>query len=849
MATVLKMTKTGTDTGSNTIPIRSATIFVDATGRVKLDSGSVIDMGFYGDNNVSEIVVKLWSGASIPATDYQPTLVFYHVSSGQKTTLSMEQLGNEYKLNIPSLITNKPGNYQIYFVLKERLNPSTPNNLSGVGVEDDPAYREVFISEPCKGVVDQASGRKYLETFDWSNGVYDYEWGMVKTYAITADGQTTYTTNITLSGLKDGVVDITTSGDKDKAKINVRSNKTAVTVQNASITGKILTIQGTAPANFNKDDGLVLEITYPVVFSASTDNIDSTPRKSAIVVNHNKRVGVSGNNRLGIKYDSYVTPINVANLLNVPRTNSTTNKYTIFEKNNVVYVCPTINNICWIPVGVTYNSGDWNVSFVGKNGDYTYYTNVISMPVVDNILELTDIDTDSNYQLLWSEKDTANLYAQNEAIYVLADDTPEGRAIINYSAGVIETAIGWVNGIVNYPVETLKSAGSMADALHAKWTDQELVSKIDKIDSLEDVDVDAINKNISDLQNEDTTIKGNIGDWNSADGNITTYVKQLRQDVNNINVSGDVSAIAVRVGDLEKAKDDYKAADTKLKQELQKEISDLNSTVTNAYKQADEKVKEELQGNITSAKTELEARIDAQGGSISGLSSSVQGNVREIAAIKAQLTDTIVPDLNTKVSSSTFQSEVGRLDGRIDKANENITLIKNDLNGEGNANSLQAQINTNKEDIQKAYQYIDDELKEATDAINNAIGTVDVEKDGSLATQVSTNSEQIKNISDNLGDLDSILGTSPKKSLSERLGNLSTLDDSVAVKLSNSIQEIGRVDSEVTAIKNSTSYIKNNGDEVKGYIQEIVFLRSMDEYNAISEKGRYTLYLIQEEGE
>jgi hypothetical protein len=59
MATVLKMTKTGTDTGSNTIPIRSATIFVDATGRVKLDSGSVIDMGFYGDNNVSEIVVKL----------------------------------------------------------------------------------------------------------------------------------------------------------------------------------------------------------------------------------------------------------------------------------------------------------------------------------------------------------------------------------------------------------------------------------------------------------------------------------------------------------------------------------------------------------------------------------------------------------------------------------------------------------------------------------------------------------------------------------------------------------------------------------------------------------------------
>ena len=323
----------------------------------------------------------------------------------------------------------------------------------------------------------------------------------------------------------------------------------------------------------------------------------------------------------------------------------------------------------------------------------------------------------------------------------------------------------------------------------------------------------------------------------------------MRQDVNNINVSGDVSAISQRVTNLEKAKDDYKAADTKLKGELQQEINNLDSTITNAYKKADEEVIEELQGAIEDSEEALSGRISAQGESISILSSSVQGNVNEIATIKAQITDTILPGLNTKVSSSTYQSEVNRIDGRIDTANANIALIKNDLNGEGNANSLQAQINTNKDNIQKTYQYTDDELKKATDAINNVIGTVDVEKDGSLATQIGTNSEQIKNISDNLGDLDSILGTSPKKSLTERLGNLSTLDDSITVKLSNSIQEISRVDGEVTAIKNSTSYIKNNGDEVKGYIQEIVFLRSMDEYNAISEKGKYTLYLIQEEGE
>ena len=61
---------------------------------------------------------------------------------------------------------------------------------------------------------------------------------------------------------------------------------------------------------------------------------------------------VSANKSLGMKLDSYVTPIDLTRLYNL---DTTTEKYTIFSKDDKTYICKAQNEICWIPVGVTNN--------------------------------------------------------------------------------------------------------------------------------------------------------------------------------------------------------------------------------------------------------------------------------------------------------------------------------------------------------------------------------------------------------------------------------------------------------------------------------------------------------------
>lgn len=94
------------------------------------------------------------------ATYYQPVLIFYDEINKNTETYSMSFVESKFYLDVPDTITKVGGNYQIHFVLKERMDSSTEGGY--VGAEDDPAYREIFISESCKGAVDSGSGFSLL---------------------------------------------------------------------------------------------------------------------------------------------------------------------------------------------------------------------------------------------------------------------------------------------------------------------------------------------------------------------------------------------------------------------------------------------------------------------------------------------------------------------------------------------------------------------------------------------------------------------------------------------------------------------------------------------------------------
>ena len=92
-------------------------------------------------------------------------MVFYNETTKTRQTLSMSLSGTIFYVDVPQSVTINSGTYQIYFILTEDL--STTNAGSGmVGTEDDPVYREVFVSDVRKGNVVADSGYSLIPNFN-----------------------------------------------------------------------------------------------------------------------------------------------------------------------------------------------------------------------------------------------------------------------------------------------------------------------------------------------------------------------------------------------------------------------------------------------------------------------------------------------------------------------------------------------------------------------------------------------------------------------------------------------------------------------------------------------------------
>lgn len=80
----------------------------------------------------------------------------------------MSVSGDNFILDVPQDITKSGGNYQLYFVLREKLDTTDAEGVTvgAVGVEDDPAYQEVFVSDVFKGAISSDSGYGLIKGFD-----------------------------------------------------------------------------------------------------------------------------------------------------------------------------------------------------------------------------------------------------------------------------------------------------------------------------------------------------------------------------------------------------------------------------------------------------------------------------------------------------------------------------------------------------------------------------------------------------------------------------------------------------------------------------------------------------------
>ena len=678
MAVMLKGGARNTTTTS-TVPIRSCTIHIAQTGLIEKIIGvnneplQTINLGYQGDNKVTRINVQLWQQASVFDTVYNPAMVFYNETTKTRQTLSMSLSGTMFYVDIPQSVTMNSGSYQIYFILTEDL--STTNAGSGmIGTEDDPVYREVFVSDVRKGNVVADSGYSLIPNFNWDTQVYDYEVGMLHSSNWEENGNA-YVTNIYLAGSKTtNLSDIT---------VNLPQGVVAADYEDQTdswkqFDNKTLSLRVRLQDSNNLDLLEEIEIIYPVEFSIS--DTPGIAQKTPIKVNHTEsKISVANNSYLGMKQDAYITPIDVSGLITLPET---TKKYTIFSKDGVTYVCEAdTKGRCWIPIGITATPGLWSVSFVGRTTNYTYYTGILKLEVKDNVLTKQDINSDSIFQAVVDSGTNYLTDVNNYVVYAISDDASTVK--INHTGSEINRAIGWVKGLINlgYDEGTIIEAVVKADVV---------TTKVDEIDqNLQSLQETVDNANLSGISN-------NINSLKQKDSQLQEQIDAVKQVLDNTDV-GDLNN---RVDTLESIADghntqintnkndiaDLKAADVSLTQSIStvrgrvavnegnittinQQIDAINQTIE-PYKSYNELILSEA-STRASEDTKLQQQINNNVNAIGSLNTAVSSTIpsaisTEAAsrAAKDQEHDSAINTINSTVQSmsSTLSANVNAVD-------------------------------------------------------------------------------------------------------------------------------------------------------------------------------------------
>jgi hypothetical protein len=358
---------------NDTVPIRSSTITISQTGLVSSITGydgkviKSINMGYLGDHKVTRLKVKLWQLSNVFVYNYEAAMVFYQEKYGIRNTVTMSSDGTCFYVDIPFDVTKTDGNYQLYFILRERISPATEGG-GQVGPIDDPGYREVFISESFKGVVNNDSGYQFVRNFNWDTQVYDYNVSSIYSSVWTEEVTSVYKTEIYLGGLDTSKtysfkVNDTIIGSSENEIITIDLPEGIQLTQgegvvNPQLNHNVLVVYVDLES-VNTDKLEKIKFSYPVDFGIPEVSSNIAQKLPIKVEYDQSMTTVVDNKSLGMKLDSYVTPINMLGLKNIISNNTLlpTKKYTIFEKDGVVYVCEAIGDYCWIPFGVTSRSG------------------------------------------------------------------------------------------------------------------------------------------------------------------------------------------------------------------------------------------------------------------------------------------------------------------------------------------------------------------------------------------------------------------------------------------------------------------------------------------------------------
>ena len=744
MAVILRngASRAARNTPSSTIPIRSSRIVVAQTGLIAEITGAnnqkinAINLGYQGDNEVTQIQVKLWESAVNIDTNYEAWIVFYNESDATSKTLSLSAEGNdgEYSLLVPDIITSKAGNYKLYVVLNERTGHSE-GGTGGVGEADDPAYRETFVSAGCKAVVNENSGYVLVQDFHWDN-VYNYNKGV-----ITIDDKewvfdnNKYTTSVFLGGLD--------TSKKDTIKIIPPAGIEATYSFQGEVDldAKMLILKvEIVDENVTSDelDNIIIE--YPVIFNEPQLGVNFAQKTPIKVIQEPYSIAIDQNynTTLGMKYDAYSTPIDVSGLINLP---DTTSKYVIFKKGKQnPIVCKAYGNYCWIPVAITQEPGIWDVSFVGKGGKYIYYTDILKLPVVDNTLTAEDLKTDT-ISVAAVSSDGEKLYDKNShAIHIIGNSD----GMLSYTRDEINYAIGWVKDVNVGPNNEQFSALRVIEGIKyaEDWDDNknnilqtistqsatitELANSVNQntiqigeiANSIQDLDVTALEARVSVNEEKISTAETNISTLQSTTSSHSSEL--LRLAAKDVSIENKINSNSSKITLIETEVSSLKEVDRQTNQyisELRGRIDNNDADITrldmvvdghaaaleahNKFGELIIKEAEDRASADTKIRIDLENEINRASNQEQELLTQITNNSNELTDFKETTNNTfeLISDkldteietrtdetkkLNDDVSKLTTKSEnnLTQIDGLLTRTTTlEGSVIRNDVNG------------------------------------------------------------------------------------------------------------------------------------------------------------------------
>lgn len=453
------------------------------------------------------------------------------------------------------------------------------------------------------------------------------------------------------------------------------------------------------------------------------------------------------------------------------------------------------------------------MSFVGKTEGYIYYTGVLKLPVIDNVLFKQDITTDSVYSAVQDSYPSYLYDSNNYALYAMSED--QSTVTLEYPGRVINKAIGWAHGMSEqYKVEDITTKIESIDDLQANFSSLE--TEFDTLaEKVNNADVTDMREDVTELQGNVTTLQGNVASLSAKDVELAGSIQSLKEQLEDADVTVLTNRVTTVEGQITTIQGSLTITQTNVSQ-LQGTTNRLGTRLDAAEIEID---------GLKTADVEINSKVFTNQGKINVLEPKVAALEGQVAVIN----QTIEP---YKSYADLIQNEIA------DRAAADQNL-QNQLDSEITARQTADTTETN--------------ARQAADAMLQS--NID-----SLSETVTTNKEltdtQIEELSRSIQD-----ETSTRETADANLqSSINTLDTTV----SSHTTAIDKNTTDITQLKKDQTVVRNDyiSGEPKTIVASIVFIvpqgekgtdnykTAEDVYNDMVSAGTIdanTLYLIQEE--